>query len=282
MTMLACALAHAAMATVAQAQQSRVGRIEKIAELQRGPEPVRIDAVSDRVQIRRGGTEAWTQVGPAEDLFLLDRLRVLRYVDVRFKVERPTQRGWLTFLPEVLLQSGGRVFDVGGIARSAEYSIPADTSGRSELAISIESGALIVDWRAGRLRVDAAGHTALVTGTIAVFAMDSAGDRGYLFVEEGTVSFATAPDVAVRAGEIATLQRGIPPAVSAPQPSQLRDYRLATRYNAQQVWAGSRPFWARPQFFVPALGIVAGGTAYALTRNDNGGRRPVVIVRIPF
>jgi hypothetical protein len=279
---VACSLAHALISGAGLAQDTRVGRIERIAQLLAAPKPIRVETASERVQISRGASETWIHAAPNQDVLQQDQLRVQRHVDVRVKVERRTQRGWLTFLPEVLLQNGQRVFDVGVIESFAQYEIPDDATGGSELAVAIQSGALIVDWRAGRLRVVAAGDTALVTGTIAVFAVSADGNSGWLFVQEGTVALA---GVAVAAGQIARLQRGVTPLISRPQPAQMRDYQTATRYNAQRVWSAGRPFFVSPQFLVPAVGLIAGATVYAVTQggdDEPGPRRGTVIIRIPF
>lgn len=283
---LAVALVAFVLASPAAAQQERVGRIERIAQLLRAPEPIAITTASDAVQIRRGSDGVWVPVGPDENLLMRDNLRVQRYVNVRLHVDRPAHRGWLTFLPEVLLEDGGRVFDVGEIDREAHYFIPADTTARSEVAVTIESGALLVDWRAGRLRINAAGHDVLITHTMVLFTLDANGDAGWFFVADGAVTLPAFNGLVVRAGEVARLQRGVPPVISEASAPRQRAYRTAANYNANQVWPRPRPFWARPAFYIPALGVVAGATVFAVTQSgsdrDSGPPRGTVIIRIPF
>jgi len=272
-----------AAAGPAHAQQNRVGRVEKIASLGAGARPVRITRATDLVEIARGGP-AWIAVGPNEVLYDLDRLRVRRYADMRLVVERPAHQGRLTFLAEVLDDDGGRVFNVSNVPERANYRFIADTMNTGELGVVIDSGALVVRWDAGRLRVTAAGHPALITETRVVFVTDAAGTSGFLYVEEGTVEFPATPGLVAGAGQVVRLQAGTPPAIAPAEPAQLARYRAASRYNADRIWSRLTPFWRKPAFLLPAVGVVAGATAYFVTRSDSGAGpdRVRVIIRIPF
>ena len=272
-----------ATAGPAHGQQNRVGRVEKIASLGAGARPVRINRPTDLVEIARGGP-AWMPAGPNDMLFDADRLRVRRYADMRLQVQRPAHDGRLTFLAEVLDDDGSRVFNVSDVPERASYRFVTDTTTTGELGVVIESGALVVDWQAGRLRVTAAGHPTLISETRVAFVTDAAGTSGFLYVEEGTVIFPGTPGFVVRAGQIARLQAGVPPALAAAEPAQLTRYRAASRYNADRVWSRLTPFWRKPAFLLPAAGVVAGATAYFVTRSDSGDGpdRVRVIIRIPF
>jgi hypothetical protein len=273
------------LATAAEpgSAQSQIGRIDRMAEVRRAGNPVKIQTPSPNVQIGRGG-DAWSLAQPNQELLERDQLRVARFFDVRIQVRRPTHRGSLIFTPEILSENLARVFQVDQVPARAEYDIPGDTAGSGELAVRIRSGALVIDWDAGRLVVIAAGHPAVVVGTRAAFVMDSAGTAGWLYVDEGTISLPAA-NVTVNAGQLVRLQLGLPPIVTAVQAAQQPPYQDATRYHAQQVWSRFTPFWAKPSFFIPAIGLVAGGAVFAATQagGDDGGRpRGTVIIRIPF
>lgn len=270
---------------LASAQQLRVGRIDRIAEVRGGLEPVHLVTPSDRAEIGRGAQDNWSFARRDQDMFREDRLRVRRYIDVRVKVETPTQRGQLTFAPEVLLRDGGRIFELASIASPSEYIMPEDTTARGDLAVHIRSGALLVDWESGRLVVIAAGHSALVVGTRAAFVMDSTGNDGWLYVDEGTITFLGSPGITVGAGQLVRLQAGVPlSGVSNPGPGQANAYRSVTRYHANQVWAGFTPFWRKPQFIIPVVGVFAGAAAFIATQagDDGGPLSGTVIIRIPF
>jgi hypothetical protein len=270
---------------LASAQQLKVGRIDRIAEVRGGLEPVHLVTPSDRAEIGRGAQDAWSFARRDQDVFRDDRLRVRRYIDVRVRVETPTQRGQLTFAPEVLLRDGSRVFELASTASPSEYVMPEDTTAQGELAVLIRSGALLVDWDAGRLVVIAAGHSALVVGTRAAFVMDSTGNDGWLYVDEGTITFPGAPGMAVGPGQLVRLQAGVPiSGVSNPGPGQANAYQNATRYHANQVWARFTPFWQKPQFVIPALSGIAvlAGVIATQTGDDGGPLSGTVVIRIPF
>jgi len=263
------------------AAQTPVGRIERIAQLVSGGQPVQISQASEFVQIRRGLTETWILAGPKMSLAETDRLRVRRYVDARVKVDRPTQRGNLTFLSEVLSSDGGQVFQMAATpVEQSEYVI-GDTVGQQELSVVIERGALIVHWSAGRLAVVAAGVRSVITGTKAVFAMDSTGDDGLLYLEEGSVALPDFPEARVSPGQIVRLRRGIPPVISKPSPIEQNGYRQGARFNGDQLWSRFKPFWQKPAFFLPAAAVVGVATAVAAT-SGGGPKEGTVIARIPF
>jgi hypothetical protein len=265
-------------------EESRVGEIEKVAELVGGGEVVRIDRESDRVQVRRG-TE-WALAGPASGLLTKDLLRVQRYVDVRFRVDRPAERGRLTFLPEALLPDGARAFSIDSVGPHADYVVLEDSTAQRDLTVVVETGSLVVNWSVGRLAVVAAGVRSLITGTRVAYAMEASGDAGQIFLEEGSLSFPDFPEIDVRAGQIVFIQRGLPPRVSDPGSEEVELYQLAILYNDEEVWEGSTtpPFWRRPAFFIPAAVAVTGGVvALLLSRgSDDGPHGGTVIIRIPL
>lgn len=283
--MLALAIV-AVTASVAPAPlhaQSRVGHIARIAELRENARPVTVKTASDRFSIRRNPSSEWIPVGPETVLYENDRLRVASYVDVRLEVERPAQRGRIVFTHEVRDDDGARVFDILAGPGPASYSLIQDSAGTGDLGLTIESGALVIDWRSGRLTIVAAGHPAVIVSTRVTFAMDAGGNSGFLFVEEGTVAFPASNNFLVQAGQVAQLQRGVPPTLVGQQPPTLERYTDATRYNARGIWSRLTPFWQKPAFYLPALGLVAGTTAFLVTRDgDDGDTRKRIVIRIPF
>ena len=273
-------LALAALIQSALSAQAPVGSIDQVAERVGGGQPRKISNASESVQIRRGGTETWILAGPKMGLVETDRLRVRRYVNALVKVERPTQRGTLTFLSEVLTSGGGRVFHVPGIpVEQSEYLI-GEIAGPQELAVRIERGALIVHWSTGLLTVYAAGIPAAITGTRVGFAMDSTGDEGLMFLEEGIVTFPSSPGVRVSQGEVVRLRRGFPPEVFRPSPTEANEYRQGMRYN-EKLWSRFKPFWQKPAFLLPAAAVVGAVTVVGAT-SGGGTNQGTVVGTIPF
>jgi hypothetical protein len=262
-------------------EESRVGEIERIAELVGGGELVKIERESDRVQVRRGAQ--WVLAGPDSRLQMEDMLRVQRYVDVRFKVDRPAERGRLTFLPEVLLPDGARAFSIDSVGPHADYVVHQDSTAQRDLTVVVETGSLLVDWSVGRLAVVAAGVRSLITGTRVAYSLDASGDAGEIFLEEGSLTFPDFPGINVAPGQVVFIQRGLPPTVTAPPAEAAELYETAMRYNGEEIWSRLTPFWRRPVFLVPAAIAVTGGVvALLLTRDDGGTPGGTVIIRIPL
>jgi hypothetical protein len=264
------------------AQTPRVGHIERIAELRENARPVTLKDVTDRFQFRRG-TGDWTAAGRNEPMFEQDRLRIARFIDVRLEVERPTQRGRLVFTHEVRDEDGGLVFQVPAGAGPANYVLGEDSAGVTELGLVVENGALVVDWHAGRLAVNVAGHRAIVVGTRAAFATDATGDTAVLYVMEGTVLL-PATGMAAGAGQVVQLHRGVLPSFTSPTNQTVTEYREATQYNVNDIWSRLTPFWQKPAFLIPAAIGVGTFTVWSIvgpsgTDSERTGR---VIVRIPF
>ncbi|MGH7502818.1 MAG: hypothetical protein ACREL7_13820 [Longimicrobiales bacterium] len=264
--------------------QMRVGHIERIAELRENARPVTLKEATDRFLIRRSPSTQWVPVGPETVLYESDQLRVEQYVDVRLEVERPAQRGRIVFTHEVRDDEGARVIDVLAGPGPANYTLLRDSAATGDLGVVIQSGALVIDWRSGRLVIMAAGHPAVIVSTRVAFAMDADGNSGLLYVEEGTVVFPSSNNFAVTAGQVARLQRGVPPSLLQPGNATVDRYSEATHYNARQVWSRLTPFWRKPAFLLPAIGVVAGTSSFLLTRNGGEERRGgiAIIIRIPF
>ncbi|MCI0432141.1 MAG: hypothetical protein L0271_00635 [Gemmatimonadetes bacterium] len=280
--LLSTALLGAGLPAPLGAQQNRVGRVDRIASLGAGARPIRIRDATDLVEFARGSA-TWFPAGPGAALFDADRLRVRRYVDMRLDVERPAHDGRLTFLAEVLNDQGGRVFGLSEIPDQAYYRFVEDTTATGELGVVIESGALVVDWDAGRLRVIAAGHPTLITETRVTFVTDATGQAGFLYVEEGTVTFPATAGFVVQAGQAARLQAGVAPTLVGAAPAQAAGFRSASRYHADRIWSQLTPFWRKPAFLVPAVGVAAGAAVWLATRSGSEGDDGVrVIIRIPF
>jgi hypothetical protein len=262
----------------------RVGHVERIAELRENARPVTLKGATDRFLIRRNPSTQWIAIGPETVLYESDQLRVEQYVDVRLEVERPAQRGRIVFTHEVRDDEGARVFDLLAGPGPANYTLRQDSAGTGDLGLVIQNGALVIDWRGGRLTILAAGHPAVIVSTRIAFTMDANGDSGFLYVEEGAVVFPQSNNFMVGEGQVARLQRGVPPSLVGIETATLDRYRQATHYNARGVWSRLTPFWKKPVFFIPAIGVAAGAAAILLQPDSDDGRRRggTIIIRIPF
>jgi hypothetical protein len=271
-------------AVEAAAQQENAGRLTRIAQILGGRRAREIRTASPAVQVQRGTGTAWINLAPRADLQTLDSLRVQRYVNAEVAVNRRTQNGVLTFLPELFYDQGRRVVSTVPTAnplREAVYQLRAHPQRPGELAVSIRRGALIVDWAHGQLEIDAAGTRSVIAGTDLVIAVDSLGNDGVLLLQSGAVTFPDFPAVQIQPGQLVRLQRGLPPTVSSLTAIGLQEYREAVQYNTRQVW--SVPAWRSPPVLLAAAAAVVGATVAVVGggSDGDGDRDGTVIVRIP-
>jgi hypothetical protein len=266
--------------------QREAGRIAQIVE-NAGQNSWPALKPSPKVQVLREAEAEWVNAVKDSSLYLQDRLRVARYVDVQFNVRRPTQRGKLIFLAE-LVQSDLRpvkFIPAGSELREALYQIRPDSQVPSDFEVGIERGTLIVDLVHGRLAVHAAGIRAIIQGTQATVTAYPGGDAGFLFLQSGAVTFPESPAVRVSPGDVVELRRGFPPQiVTVPQQEPL--FRRAVQYHMKGVGPVRPPFWRSAGFLLPAAAAVVGATV-AIASSSPGGdiesprRDGVVIITFP-
>ena len=271
------------------AQQPGVGRITRIAQIIGPDEVVQVDTTTSLVQIRRGGGD-WRSSRARQSLLVEDELMVLRFVDAQLDLEHGDQSGVLTFLP-VLIRRDGRpvsgLYEDTGRPDTAAYVMRPDPSRRGDVAVEIERGSLVVEWNDGILSVFAAGDTIVIPSTRVAVTVLPGGDEAFVFVESGTVTIAS-QGLEVAAGEEAHLGRGMTPEKRGLErgEARAREYNDAVRYAHNEVWAGPKPFWAQPAFFIPAGALAVAGAAFVVA--DLGGDEGddvldgFVIIRIPF
>jgi hypothetical protein len=266
------------------AQQPGVGQIERIAEVVPGRREREISQPSPRVQVRPSRTAAWADAAPRARIGTAGMLQVQRNVDVRLGVDRPTHRGVLTALPELLNRQGARVFPpVAGQGHpNGIYGVTLTQPQADELLMQIERGALLVDWTRGRLVVDAAGTRTVIRGTEVAFSVDTIGDSGILFLRSGEVEFPDHPEVRVPERGFVQLRRGMPPVVLPPGAISVREVDDAFDYHNRVLWNQLRPFWKdRRLLGAVAIGLT-GALIYTFTRSgDDGLRTGTVTIPIP-
>lgn len=269
------------------AQEPGIGRITRIAQIIGPDEVVSVDTTTSLVQVRRGGGD-WRNSRARQSLLVEDELRVLRFVDAQLDLEHGDQSGVLTFLP-VLIRRDGRpvsgLYEDTGRPDTAAYVMRPDPARRGDVAVEIERGSLVVEWNDGILSVFAAGDTIVIPSTRVAVTVLPGGDEAFVFVESGTVTI-PARGFEISAGEEAHLRRGMTPEKSSLQrrEARIRDYNDAMRYAHNEVWAGPKPFWAQPAFFVPAGALAVAGAAVLIAGGggDDEGLQGFVIIRIPF
>ncbi len=270
--------------TNAWAQQGEVGRIDRIAEIIGGGKDRRIKDTTSDIRVRRSGTPSWVSTRAGDKLFFGDRLSLKKHFDVQVRVERKTQRGVLTFVPELVGRDGTGVrwlstAAAGREIQDAAYQMTADPNRSEDFAVSIERGSLVLDWRHGPLAVSVAGHQFNITGTRVVVTVYPGGEEALVLLVSGSVTFMEAPTLGVLPGQVLHLRVGQPPEVLSPQAVPLQQVRAAAEFDETVVWSKFKPFWMKPAFFMPAVAIVAGGAYLAVSGTNT--KQGSVTIKIP-
>jgi len=267
-------------APVAHAQ-SRIGNVRRIAEVLAARREREIKDATPLVRIQRAGGTSWTNASPSSQLFMQDQLMLQRYVDVQVEAKGAPYDGVLTFLPELIRESRDPVYSFEAPTRDGVYRMTGGSD--VDLGVDIQRGALVVQWNHGRLEVLAAGTRIDVLGTRLAIAVDSTGDAGWVYLEQGTIVFPDFPAITVNNGEVFRLLRSAPPVRRQTEPAQRSAFDDVVDFNHSVVWSGFRPFYLKPLYIVPATLAAGGVIGWLITRdNGNGDPRGRVIIRIPF
>ena len=236
--------------------QRQVGHVARIAET-RGRF---VDASSRGELWQTGGLRApIRREAPLRTRDIL-RLRERVHVELRFQTPPLETNAYL---------GSQRLSAVGS------YEILTDSVGDvSRLQLVVRQGVLVVEHARGGLLVFAAGIRTRVIGTTALFAVDSGGTSGTLFVQEGHIAFPDYGIDAVGANRAWRLQAGRRPVelvLAGPERSRLQN---EVKYTTESVWRAVRPWWQRPAFYVPALagaGVSACAVAGCFGGDGGGG-----------
>jgi len=194
-------------------------------------------------------------VTPRDSAVVADRLRIRRFTDLRFHVDgQRFGTGNFILSPEFgrctqVAESLRRVGIAGGSGDgSYQLSSRIERSGSNQverLLLSIENGGATVEWAkgTGALSVIALGREIPVTGTVFTVLVDSARNRGLLYVREGTVTLSGGTVVHAVQGSAVVFDRN-----GAAQPVKLGDDVLNdVTYYHRTVWTqpykSGFPYW---------------------------------------
>jgi len=256
------------------AQTQRVGYIDEVTGLASNGACTswHVSGVArDSIAIVRQGREspAW----PRDSAILLDRLRVGRFSDLRFRVDQPRfGAGTFYFTPEL-----GRCAGIRGIESPTGHGSYRLSSRREmvrgqpmeRLVLSVDNGGAIVEWTSGRLSVIALGREIRDSGTVFAVVVDSAAGRALLYVSEGLVSIAGAQAVRATAGRAFAFGRTGTPEPVTPSQQLVGD----ATYQSRVVWTQAA---RRSGFPWRTVGVVGGSAAivggYFVWRNNHQDR----------
>lgn len=231
--------------TATHAQSPRVGYVDSIAGVDPTTTCARKYAVTAPVPsislIRKDATIALQR---RDSAVLMDKLRVNRFVDVRFRVD--AQRfgnGIFYFAPEF-----GRCPDAATGLRAAGLSQAGSAIGSYRFASStdrvanrnvdrlqvyVENGTMVAEWNSGLLSVFALGREIRDKGTVFAVVADSIANQALLVVRQGAVTMPGVANFQADAGTAYTFQRG----AGRPQQVNMTDAAINDLvYHSQVIW----------------------------------------------
>jgi hypothetical protein len=220
--------------------------------------------------------------GSDQTLRLDDRLLVSSGLHVQVKVDRANQAGRMVFFPQIRNRDldeelSGSTLRVG---QGAEYRLLNDPFRPGNTAVDVVRGSLVARWTEGRLTAYVANNPVSVLDAKVLVKTSSDGERGIVFLGEGTVVFPLARTFRMRPGQAVEVDRNrIVPTLLTLSPDQTAALRGELEHN-EGLCGGS--IWSQPLLYVgigagAVLGGVlgSGGDGGGGNGNGNGGPETV-------
>jgi hypothetical protein len=217
-----------------------------------------------------------------QTLRLDDGLLVSSGLHVQVKVDRANQAGRVVFFPQIRNRDldeelGGSTLRVG---QGAQYKLLKDPFRPGNIAVDVVRGSLVARWTEGRLTAYVANNPVSVLDARVLAKTSSDGERGIVFLGEGTIVFPLARTFRMRPGHAVEVHRDrIVPTLLTLSPDQITALRGELEYNGN-LCGGS--IWSQPLLYVgigagAVLGGVlgTGGDGDGGNGNGNGGPETV-------
>jgi hypothetical protein len=267
-------VASALYASVALSQtaQPPVAKLDCIRqEIGGGRDTKSIKTPVSSVRIER---EAMTRsAAPDQALMLDDGLLLNAGLHVRAKVDRSSQAGRLVFFPQIRNRDldeelGGPTLRVG---QGAEYKLLSDPFRPGNIAVDVMRGSLVARWTEGRITTYVANNPVSVLDAKVLVKTSADGERGIVFLGEGTVTFPLARTFGMRPGQVVELHRNriVPALVTSLSPDQMAALRRELEYNDEDLCGGS--IWSQPLWYVGiGAGAIVGGVLGSGGDGDGG------------
>ncbi len=251
-----------------QTAQRRVAELECIKqEIGGGRDLKSIKPPVSSVRIDREAT-----IRPAasdQTLRLDDGLLVSSGLHVQIKVDGANQAGRMVVFPQIRNRDldeelGGSTLRVG---QGADYKLLNDPFRPGNIAVDVVRGSLVTRWTEGRLTAYVANNPVSVLDAKVLVKTSSDGERGIVFLGDGTVVFPLARTFRMRPGQAVEIDRNrIVPRLLTLSPDQTAALRGELEYN-EGLCGGS--IWSQPLLYVGiGAGAVLGGV---LGSGGNGG-----------
>lgn len=285
-------------ATSLIAQDRAVGSVGEIKAIgvRQGCPGTQPRAAASAVRIQRGGRELLLRQGEKDSIFLGDKYRVSREIDVELVIASvPFGDGALILAPQLLCRYRDADTTLAPYtdASTGEYQLDRSSNGR--LQFGVRSGGAFIQWNTKDRPLDvvAAGHTAAVTGTELAITVDSADRAAVLYVREGTVTFPQADNLEALAGSVFELRVGQRPRrLVALRPEATRVFDLDVAFHravfegvTEVAQAPGRSIWRNPWTYA-ITGVVAVAGVCLATETKCGlkktNRTGTIVVQIPL
>jgi hypothetical protein len=254
-------LAHGLLAAPgAQAQGETVGRIE---EIRRGRTPV--DSTAS-VRLTASPAYARKPARQRDALHVRELVEVLEPYYVRVNLQHGATRTRI-----YAGSSGARIGEVELQRRGAYEILPDRVDPLSGLELRIRHGVLVIEHAAGRLDAWVGGTLMQIRGTTALIAVDSTQTEALCFLREGHIVF---PEYGIDVEESNVawrLREGVAPERLVLSAGAQRQLIREVRHLSSGVWSPPRPFYLRPEFYIPVGAAVIIGGAILLTSGSDRG-----------
>jgi hypothetical protein len=216
--------------------------------------------------------------GPDQTLRLDDGLLVSSGLHVQVKVDRANQAGRVVFFPQIRNRDldeelGGSTLRVG---QGADYKLLKDPFRSGNIAVDVVRGSLVARWTEGRLTAYVANNPVSVLDAKVLVKTSSDGERGIVFLSEGTIVFPLARTFRMRPGQAVEVHRDrIVPTLLTLSPGQIAALRSELEYN-ENLCGGS--IWSQPLLYVGiGAGAVLGGVLGTGGDDDGGNGGPETV-----
>ncbi|MEO7996663.1 MAG: hypothetical protein ABI852_04415 [Gemmatimonadaceae bacterium] len=231
--------------TAVFAQSPRVGYVDSIAGVDPTTTCARNYAVTAPTPsislVRKDATIALQR---RDSAVLMDKLRVNRFVDVRFRVDAERfGNGIFYFAPEfgrcpdaaTGLRAAGLAQAGSAIGSYRFSSVTERVANRNvdRLQVYVENGTMVAEWNSGLLSVFALGREIRDKGTVFAVVADSVANQALLVVREGAVTMPGVANFQANAGTAYTFQRG----TGRPQQLSLSEAAMTDLvYHSKVIW----------------------------------------------
>lgn len=209
-------------------------------------DPRQTPATLAAVTVGRGRTIQPIEPPLPQRLALGDRFAVPRGTDTRLRIDDATYgHGAIVLAPQLLCGLWAADTTIApSIAGDGRYSLDSvgGARGARGLRLTIESGGAFVQWDSAlKYRLRIVGGTAMtITGTQLVVVTDSSGNRGYLYVRSGVVTFDSYPAMRATTGQLYRLLRGVAPQRVALSASARDAGDTDIDFHERLVWQATR------------------------------------------